>query len=122
MGDSEDRIPVERDNVEVVLTVFKTLRGAFNPDLAALQANAPGIAAFAERLDLGMERIQALLDSGGDPLSVKRENVETMLERIRKFRSNFNPDIAALKENTPGIAAFAERLESAAERLENALK
>ncbi len=122
MGDSGDRIPVERDNVEVVLTVFKTLRRAFNPDLAALQANAPGIAAFAERLDLGIERIQALLDSGGDPLSVKRENVETMLERIREFRFNFNPDIAALKENTPGIAAFAERLESAAERLENALK
>ena len=122
MGDSDDRIPVERENVEVVLTVFKTLRGAFNPDLAALQANAPGIAAFAERLDLGMERIQALLDSGDDPLSVKRENVETMLERIRKFRFNFNPDIAALKANTPGIAAFAERLESAAERLENALK
>ena len=122
MGDSDDRIPVERENVEVVLTVFKTLRGAFNPDLAALQANAPGIAAFAERLDLGMERIQALLDSGDDPLSVKRENVETMLERIRKFRFNFNPDSAVLKENTPGIAAFAERLESAAERLENALK
>ncbi len=122
MGDSDDRIPVERDNVEVVLTVFKTLRGAFNPDLAALQANAPGIAAFAERLDLGIERIQELLDSGGEPLSVKRENVEMMLDRIRKFRFNFNPDSAALKENTPGIAAFAERLESAAERLENALK
>ena len=122
MGDSEDRIPVERDNVETVLTVLRTLRGAFNPDLAALQANAPGIAAFAERLELGIERIQALLDSGGDPLSVKRENVETMLERVRNFRSNFNPDSAALKENTPGIAAFAERLESAADRLEDALK
>ena len=122
MGDSDDRIPVERDNVETVLAVFKTLRGAFNPDLAALQANAPGIAAFAERLDLGIERIQALLDRGGDPLSVKRENVETMLERVRNFRSNFNPDSAVLKENTPGIAAFAERLESAADRLEDALK
>ena len=122
MGDSDDRIAVERDNVETVLTVLKTLRGAFNPDLAALQANAPGIAAFAERLDLGIERIQALLDSGGDPLSVKRENVETMLERVRNFRSNFNPDSAALKENTPGIATFAERLENAADRLEDALK
>ena len=122
MGDSDDRIPVERDSVETMLTALKTMRGAFNPDLAALQANAPGIAAFAERLDLGIERIQALLDSGGDPLSVKRENVETMLERVRNFRSNFNPDSAALKENTPGIAAFAERLESAADRLEDALK
>ena len=122
MGDSDDRIPVERDSVETMLTALKTMRGAFNPDLAALQANAPGIAAFAERLDLGIERIEALLDSGGDPLSVKRENVETMLERVRNFRSNFNPDSAALKENTPGIAAFAERLESAADRLEDALK
>ena len=122
MGDSEDRIAVERDNVEGVMAVLKTLRGAFNPDLATLQANAPGIAAFAERLDLGIERIQALLDSGGEPLSVKRENVQTMLERIRNFRANFNPDIAALKESTPGIAAFAERLEGAAERLEDALK
>ena len=122
MGDSDDRIPVERDNVETVLAVFKTLRGAFNPDLAALQANAPGIAAFAERLDLGIERIQALLDSGGDPLSVKREHVRTMLERIRKFRANFNPDSAVLTKNTPGIAKFAERLESAADRLEDALK
>ena len=122
MGDSEDRIAVERDNVETVLAVLKTLRGAFNPDLATLQANAPGIAAFAERLDLGIERIQALLDSGGEPLSVKRENVQTMLERIRNFRANFNPDVAALKANTPGIAAFAERLEGAAERLEDALK
>ena len=122
MGDSEDRVAVDRDNVEVVLAVFKTLRGAFNPDLAALQANAPGIAAFAERLDLGIERIQALLDSGGDPLSVKREHVRTMLERIRKFRANFNPDSAVLTKNTPGIAKFAERLESAADRLEDALK
>jgi methyl-accepting chemotaxis protein len=111
MGDSDDRIPVERDSVETMLTALKTMRGAFNPDLA-----------FAERLDLGIERIEALLDSGGDPLSVKRENVETMLERVRNFRSNFNPDSAALKENTPGIAAFAERLESAADRLEDALK
>ena len=53
---------------------------------------------------------------------MKREHVETMLERIGKFRANFNPDSAALKENTPGIAKFAERLEGAAERLENALK
>ena len=45
-----------------------------------------------------------------------------MLERLRNFRANFNPDSAALKENTPGIAAFVERLEGAAERLEDALK
>ena len=122
MGDSNDRITVDRENVEVVLGVFKTLRGAFNPDLAALKENAPGIAAFAERLDLGIERIQALLEMGGDPLTVKREHVRTMLERIGKFRANFNPDSAALKENTPGIAKFAERLDRAAERLEDALK
>ena len=102
MGDSDDRIPVERDNVETVLAVFKTLRGAFNPDLAALQANAPGIAAFAERLDLGMERIQALLDSGGDPLSVKREHVQSMLERLRKFRANFNPGQRRPQGEHPG--------------------
>ncbi|MDD9989796.1 MAG: hypothetical protein OXQ31_26245 [Spirochaetaceae bacterium] len=122
MGESEDRITVARENVEAVLTVFKTLRGAFNPDLAALEANAPGIAAFAERMDVGIERIQALLDSGDDPLSVKREHVQTMLERIRNFRANFNPDSAALKENTPGIAKFVERLDGAAKRLEDALR
>lgn len=122
MGESEGRITVERENVEAVLAVFKALRGAFNPDLSVLEANAPGIAAFAERLDLAIERVKALLDSGGDPLSVQRENARTMLERIRKFRSNFNPDSEALRANTPGIAVFAERLESAAERLEASLK
>ncbi len=122
MGDSEDRITVARENVEAAQAIFKTLRGAFNPDLSALQANAPGIAAFAERLDLGIERIQTFLEIGGDPLTVPRENVQSMLERLRNFRANFNPDTAALKANTPGIATFAERLDRAAERLENALK
>ena len=121
MGDTEG-IAVDRENVEVLLAIFKRLRGAFNPDISTLQANAPGVAAFAERLELGIERVQALLEDGGDPLSLERENVASMLERLRKFRANFNPDSAALKENNPGIAAFAERLDRAAERLEGALK
>ena len=61
MGESEDRITVERENVEATQAIFKTLRGAFNPDLSALQANAPGIAAFAERLDLAAERLENAL-------------------------------------------------------------
>ena len=122
MGDSEGRIAVERDNVETMLTILKRLRGAFNPDLSVLKENAPGIAAFCERLDLGAERLEMLLDNTGDPIPLQRENVESMLDRLRKFRGNFNPDIAALKEHTPGVAAFAERLERATERLEAALK
>lgn len=61
MGDSDDRIPVERDSVETMLTALKTLRGAFNPELAALQANAPGIAAFAERLESAADRLEDAL-------------------------------------------------------------
>ena len=122
MGDSDDRITVERDNVEVVLAIFKRLRGAFNPDLAQLKENAPGIGAFAERLEVGIERVQELLDESGDPLAVQREHVQSMLERVRSFRANFNPDGAALKEDNPGIGAFTDRLDRVAERLEDALK
>ena len=60
MGDSEG-IAVDRENVKVLLAIFKRLRGAFNPDISTLQANAPGIAAFAERLDRAAERLEGAL-------------------------------------------------------------
>ena len=123
MGDSDGRISIERENVETMLTVLTRLRGIFNPDLSVLKENAPGIAAFAERTESGIARLQALLDNNaGATLSLPRETVETMVARFKRFRGNFNPDTAALQEIAPGVAGFAKRLEGATAKLKAELK
>ena len=123
MGDSDGRISVERESVETTLGVLKRLRGIFNPDLAVLKANAPGIAAFAERTESGAARLQAVLDNNpGEHLSLQREAAEAMVARLRRFRGNFNPDSAALQEIAPGVAGFTKRLEVAIAKLEAALR
>ena len=122
MGNSEGRIAVQRENVEGMLDVRRRFRGAFNPDTEVLGEQAPGVAAFAERLELGIDRLEALLASSESSMTLEREDVESMLERLNTFRLVFNPDGEALKENAPGIAVFAERLARAAERLEASLK
>ena len=123
MGDSNDRVTIERQSVETMLVVLKKLRGVFNPDLAVLKKNAPGIAAFAERTDSGIARLQAVLDNNaGSTLSLPREAVEKMLARFTRFRGNFNPDTAALQEFAPGVAGFVKRLEGATEKLDAALR
>ena len=123
MGNSEGGISVERESVETMLTVLKRLRGIFNPDLALLKENAPGMAAFAERMDTGIARLQAVLDNNsGAAFSLPRETVETMIARFKRFRGNFNPDHGALQEIAPGVAAFTKRLEDASAKLEQALQ
>ena len=123
MGDSDGRISVERESVETMLAVLKRLRGIFNPDLAMLKENAPGIATFAERMDAGAARLQAVLDNhSGATLSLPRESVEAIVARFKRFRGNFNPDADALQERAPGVSAFVKRLEGAAAKLEAALK
>ena len=123
MGDSDGRIAVERDSVETMLAVLEKLRGIFNPDLAMLKENAPGIAAFAERMDSGATRLRVVLDNNsGATLSLPREVAETMVARFKTFRSNFNPDSAALQEIAPGVARFNKRLEDATAKLEQALQ
>ena len=123
MGNSDGGISVERESVETMLTVFKRLRGIFNPDLALLKENAPGMAAFAERMDTGIARLQAVLDnSSGDTISLPRESAETMIARLKRFRGNFNPDRDALQEIAPGVAGFTKRLEDATAKIERALQ
>ena len=123
MGDSNGHITVERQSVETMLAVLKKLRGIFNPDLSVLKDNAPGIAAFAERTEAGIARLQAVLDNNtGETLSLPRETVEKMAARFRRFRGNFNPDSAALRELAPGVAGFVTRLEGAADKLDAALQ
>ena len=123
MGDSDGRIAVERESVETMLAVLKRLRGIFNPDLATLKENAPGIGAFAERMESGITRLQMVLDNNSEAtLLLPREAVETMVERFQRFRGNFNPDTAALQEHAPGVGRFVKRLEDAAAKLEATLK
>lgn len=123
MSSSDGRIAVERESVETMLAVLKRLRGIFNPDLSVLRENAPGMAAFAERAEAGIERLQGVLDANdGDTLSLPREVVEALVARLRRLRGNFNPDPVALQEIAPGIAAFTKRLEAAAAKLEAALQ
>ena len=123
MADSNGRIAVERESVETMLTVLQRLRGIFNPDLAVLKENAPGIAAFAERAESGAARLQTVLDNNpGATLSLSRETAETMVARFKRFRGNFHPDSAALQEFAPGVAKFTRRLEAAIARLEAALQ
>jgi hypothetical protein len=123
MSNSEDNISVERESVETMLTVLKRLRGIFNPDLALLKENAPGMAAFAERMDTGIARLQFVLENNSEAtLSMPRDAAEEMVARIKRFRGNFNPDRDALQEIAPGVAAFTKRLEDASAKLERALQ
>ena len=122
MSDSDGRVSVERESVETMLAVLKRLRGIFNSDLDILRQNAPGIAAFAERTESGIARLQAVLDGiSGDSLSLPRDTVESMIARFQKFRGNFNTDADELQELAPGIASFVKRLEAATEKLKAAL-
>ena len=102
--------------------MLRRFRGAFNPDTEVLRELVPGVAAFAERLELGIERLEALLASPGSSMALESEDVESMVERLRKFRAIYNPDSEALKENAPGMAVFVERLELLTGRLEASLK
>ena len=54
-------------------------------------------------------------------ISVERESVETMLAALTRLRKIFNPDLSVLRENAPGMAAFAERAESGIARLKGVL-
>ena len=122
MADSDGRISVERESVDTMLTVLKRLRGIFNADLDVLRQNAPGIAAFAERTESGIARLQAVLDgNAGDSLSLPRDVVESMIARFERFRGNFNTDADELQELAPGVANFVRRLETATEKLKGSL-
>ena len=122
MADSDGRVSVERESVDTMLTVLKRLRGIFNADLDVLRQNAPGIAAFAERTESGIARLQAVLDgNAGDSLSLPRDVVEAMIARFKRFRGNFNTDADELQELAPGVANFVRRLEAATEKLKAAL-
>ena len=50
-------------------------------------------------------------------ITVRREDVESLLSAVRKVRSAFNPDATAIQEGAPGLAAFVDRLDSSAARL-----
>ena len=122
MANSDGRVSIERESVETMLTVLKRLRAIFNSDLDHLRQNAPGIAAFAERTESGIARLQAVLDgNSADNLSLPREAVESMVARLKRFRGNFNTDIDELQELAPGVAGFVKRLEAAAEKLKATL-
>ena len=115
MTHSDGLISVERASVETMLTVLQRLRGVFNPDLAVLKENAPGIANFCERMESGAERLQKVLDNNsGASIALPREVVENMVARFKRFRTNFNPDSEEFQANAPGVAGFTRRLESAA--------
>ncbi len=55
-------------------------------------------------------------------ITVSREGVESLLGAVRKIRSAFNPDGAAVRDGAPGLAAFVDRLDSSAARLEGLLE
>jgi hypothetical protein len=60
--------------------------------------------------------------SGSDSVALSRDGVESLLGAVRKIRSAFNPDAGAIKEGAPGLAAFVERLDRSAARLEALLE
>jgi hypothetical protein len=60
--------------------------------------------------------------SGSDSVALSRDGVESLLGAVRKIRSAFNPDAGAIKEGAPGLAAFVERLDRSAARLEALLQ
>ena len=55
-------------------------------------------------------------------VTFSREGVESLLGAVRKIRSAFNPDATAIKDGAPGLAAFVDRLDSSAARLETLLE
>ena len=121
MDNSEGSISVERESVETMLTAFKRIRGIFNPDLELLKENASGMAAFVERMETGIERLQAVLDNNsGATISLPRDAAELIAARFKRLRSNFNPDGDALQEIAPGVARFTKRLDDAIAELEQA--
>lgn len=58
---ASDSVEVDRDNAELALEGLKAWSVAFNPDRAALKESAPGLAAFAERLEQSAADIEAAL-------------------------------------------------------------
>ena len=117
-------VTVTREGVESLLGAVRKIRSAFNPDATAIKDGAPGLAAFVERLDGAAARLEALLarsDASSDSVELDRDNAELVLAGLKRWRAAFNPDKAALKDGAPGLAAFAERLEQSAARLEAAL-
>ena len=59
---------------------------------------------------------------GSGSITLPREGVESLLGAVRKIRSAFNPDTTAVKDGAPGLAAFVDRLDSSAARLEALLE
>ena len=59
---------------------------------------------------------------GSESITLPREGVELLLGAVRKIRSAFNPDATAVKDGAPGLAAFVDRLDSSAARLEALLE
>ena len=123
-GAGSESITLSREGVESLLGAVKKIRSAFNPDADAVKDGAPGLAAFVDRLDGAAARMEALLarsDASSDSVEVDRDNAELVLAGLKRWRTAFNPDRAALKEGAPGLAAFAERLEQSAADIEAAL-
>lgn len=59
---------------------------------------------------------------GSESITLPRDGVESLLGAVRKIRSAFNPDATAVKDGAPGLAAFVDRLDSSAARLEALLE
>ena len=117
-------ITFSREGVESLLGAVRKIRSAFNPDAAAIQEGAPGLAGFVDRLDSSAARLEALLersDAASGRVEVDRDNAELVLAGLKRWAAAFNPDKAALKKGAPGLAAFAERLEQSAADIEAAL-
>ena len=117
-------VTFSREGVESLLGAVRKIRSAFNPDATAIKDGAPGLAAFVDRLDSSAARLEALLeraDAASGSVEVDRDNAELVLAGLKRWRAAFNPDKAALKDGAPGLAAFAERLEQSAARIEAAL-
>ena len=58
---ASDSVEVDRDNAELALAGLKGWSAAFNPDKAARKEGAPGLAAFAERLEQSAADIESAL-------------------------------------------------------------
>ena len=117
-------VTLTREGVESLLGAVRKIRSAFNPDATAIKDGAPGLAAFVDRLDNSAARLEALLersDASSASVEVDRDNAELVLAGLKRWRAAFNPDRAALEAGAPGLAAFAERLEQSAARIEAAL-